>query len=119
MAMSAADSPGVWLMRDTRSPAAGTAGDTVLRALRACPPTDLVSLVVSASSSRVSASILDVLRTQASAAHCRIALAETRGVAVRWVDGIVSGTVEDVVSFLVASGPTLQRCHGRAELAAA
>jgi hypothetical protein len=102
-------------MRDTRS----SAEDSVLASLRACPPTQLVSLVLSASSSRGRPSILDVLRNQAGAAHCRIALAETRGVAVRWVDGIVSGTVEDVVSFLVASGPTLQRCHGRTELAAA
>jgi len=117
--MSAADSARVWLMRDTRTPAVGTAGDSVLRALRACPPTDLVSLVVSASSSRGRASVIEVLRAQAGAAHCRIALAETRGVAVRWIDGIVSGTVEDVLSFLVASGPTLARCHGRAVLAAA
>jgi hypothetical protein len=113
--MLAADSPGVWLLRDTRGPA----DDSVLAALRAFPPTQLVSLVLCASSSRGRASILDVLRAQAGAAHCRIALAETRGVAVRWVDGIVSGTVEDVLAFLTATSPVLTRCHGRAELAAA
>jgi hypothetical protein len=102
-------------MRDTRS----SAEDSVLASLRACPPTQLVSLVLSASSSRGRPSILDVLRNQAGAAHCRIALAETRGVAVRWVDGIVSGSVEDVVAFLTASAPVLSRCRGRAELAAA
>ena len=93
--------------------------DSVLASLRACPPTQLVSLVLSASSSRGRPSILDALRDQAGAAHCRIALAETRGVAVRWVDGIVSGSVEDVVAFLTATAPVLARCHGRAELAAA
>jgi len=102
-------------MRDSR----GSVADSVLASLRACPPTQLVSLVLSASSSRGRPSILDSLRNQAGAAHCRIALAETRGVAVRWVDGIVSGSVEDVVAFLTASDPVLARCHGRAELAAA
>lgn len=105
----------MWLIRDSRS----WVEDSVLASLRACPPTQLVSLVLSASSSRGRASILDALRDQAGAAHCRIALAETRGVAVRWVDGIVSGSVEDVVAFLTATAPVLARCHGRAELAAA
>ena len=105
----------MWLLRETRRPAE----DTVLAALRACPPTQLVSLVLSASSSRGRPSISELLRAQAGAAHCRIALAETRGVAVRWVDGIVSGSVEDVAAFLTACGPVLARCHGRAELAAA
>ena len=102
-------------MRDTRGPAE----DGVLAALRDCPPSQLVSLVLTASSSRGKPSILGLLRQEAGARHCHIALAETRGVVVRWVDGIVSGTVEDVMAFLVASGPLLQRCHGRAELAAA
>lgn len=102
-------------MRDTRGPAE----DGVLAALRDCPPSQLVSLVLTASSSRGKPSILDLLRHEAGARHCHIALAETRGVVVRWVDGIVSGTVEDVMAFLVASGPLLQRCHGRAELAGA
>lgn len=93
--------------------------DTVLAALRACPPSQLVSLVLSASSSRSRPSILEVLRAEAGARHCRISLAETRGVVVRWVDGIVTGTVEDVLEFLTASAPVLDRCHGRAELAAA
>ncbi len=105
----------MWLLRDTRHPGE----DTVLAALRACPPSQLVSLVLSASSSRGRPSILDVLRAEAGAQHCRIALAETRGVVVRWVDGIVSGSVEDVLAFLDASRPVLDRCHGRAELAAA
>ncbi len=105
----------MWLMRDTTPPAE----DTVLAVLRACPPTQLVSLVLSASSSRGRPSILELLRTEAGTQHCRIALAETRGVVVRWVDGIVTGSVEDVLAFLVASGPVLHRCHGRAELAAA
>jgi phosphoglycerate dehydrogenase-like enzyme len=104
----------MWLMRDP-----GPVEDTVLAALRACPSSQLVSLVLSASTSRGRPSILALLRAEAGAQHCRIALAETRGVVVRWVDGIVTGTVEDVLAFLVASGPVLDRCHGRAELAAA
>ena len=63
-------------------------------------------------------SVLDALREHAGAAHVRIALAETRGVAVRWVDGIVTGTVDDLVVFLTASEPVLSRCHARAQLAA-
>lgn len=105
----------MWLIRDSRRPAE----DSVLASLRACPPTQLVSLVLSASSSRGRPSISTVLRHQAGAAHCRIALAETRGVAVRWVDGIVTGTVEDLVDFLTATQALLDRCHGRTELAAA
>lgn len=105
----------MWLLRDTRP----AAEDTVLAALRACPQSQLVSLVLTASSSRSRPSILDLLRAHAGAQHCHIALAETRGVVVRWVDGIVSGTVADVVAFLEACEPVLQRCHGRAELAAA
>jgi len=104
----------MWLMRDPRP-----VEDTVLAVLRSCPPSQLVSLVLTASTSRGRPSILDLLRAEAGAQHCRIALAETRGVVVRWVDGIVTGTVEDVLAFLVASGPVLDRCHGRAELAAA
>lgn len=110
-----ADTSRVWLLRDSRR----TAGESVLAALRGIPPTQLVSLVLSASSSRGRPSVLDVLRIHARAAHCRISLAETRGISVRWVDGIVSGTVEDVVAFLAATAPLLARCHGRAELAAA
>ena len=105
-------------MRDTRNPAADPCGQA-LETLRALAPTQLVSLVLSASSSRGRPSILDALRTQAGVAHCRISLAETRGVAVRWVDGIVSGSVEDVVDFLTMSRPVLARCHGRTELTAA
>ena len=107
-------------MRDTRPPATDTCGvAVVLAVLRARDPRQVVSLVLSASSSRARASLCDALRTDALEAHCRIALAETRGVAVRWVDGIVSGTVEDVTAFLAASAPVLSRCHGRAELTAA
>ena len=90
----------------------------VLAALSACPPTQLVSVVLSASSSRSRRSVLDSQREHAGATHVRISLAETRGVAVRWVDGIISGTVDDVVAFLTASEPVLSRCHARAELAA-
>lgn len=103
----------MWLLRDTPP-----AEDSVLAALRACPPSQLVSLVLTASCSRGRPSILDPLREQAGAQHCRIALAETRGVVIRWVDGIVSGTVADVVAFLEASAPLLRSCHGRAELTA-
>ena len=107
----------MWLLRDTRRPAEDLQ-DQVLAALRACPPTQLVSLVLSASSSRGRGSVLDALREHAGAAHVRIALAETRGVAVRWVDGIVTGTVDDLVAFLTASEPVLSRCHARTQLAA-
>lgn len=102
-------------MRDAR----GGRQSRVLASLRAYPPTQLVSLFVSASSSRGRPSIVTSLRNHAAAANCRIALAETRGVTVRWVDGIVSGSVEDLLAFLGSAGPVLERCHGRAELAAA
>ena len=110
--MCAADSAGVWLLRDT-SP---TASDALLLALRGCPERALVSVVLSARTARGREPIGDALRMHASATHCRLALAETRGVAVRWLDGIVSGTVEDVAEFLAAAAPVLDRARGHAEL---
>ena len=86
--------------------------------LRDTPPHRVVSVVLRASNSRGRASILGTLRSTASATHCRIALAETRGVAVRWVDGIVSGTAADLAAFLTVTAPVLARARGHAELAA-
>ena len=110
-----ADTSRVWLLRDSRR----TAEDTVLAALRRVPPTQLVSLVLSASSSRGRPSVLDLLRIHARTTHCRIALAETRGIAVRWVDGIVSGTAEQLAAFVTTVSPVLDRSHGSASLATA
>lgn len=104
----------MWLLRDPRR----TAEDTVLAALRTCPPAQPVSLLLTATTSRSRPSILGALRAHAGAQHCRLAVAETRGVVVRWVDGIVTGTVEDVLAFLDTSAPLLDRCHGRLELPA-
>lgn len=105
----------MWLLRDPRRPA----GDTCLEALRACSAGQRVTLRVSTSTARTRRSIAELLQAHAYAAHCQVALAETRGLAVRWVDGIVSGTPEQLAEFLTTVTPVLQRSHGRAALAAA
>lgn len=103
-------------MRILRDAAPATA-DALLAALRACPAAQRVTLRVSTSTARTRPSIAELLQAHAFAAHCQIAVAETRGLAVRWVDGIVSGTAEQLHEFLATASPVLDRSHGQASLA--
>jgi hypothetical protein len=93
-------------------------GDQLLAALRACPPAQRVTIRLSTSTARTRPSIAELLQAHAFAAHCQIAVAETRGIAVRWVDGIVTGTAEQLLAFVATVTPVLDRSHGRASLAA-
>jgi hypothetical protein len=90
----------------------------LLDALRACPAAQRVTIRFSTSTPRTRPSIADQLRAHAFAAHCQIAVAETRGIAVRWVDGIAGGTAEQLAEFVHTVTPVLDRSHGRASLAA-
>lgn len=92
--------------------------DQVLAALQGCPATQTVTLRLSTSTPRTRHPVADLLRAHAYAAHCEIFVAETRGIAVRWVDGIVTGTAQQVADFLTTVTPVLQRSHGQATLAA-
>ncbi|MGH8894298.1 MAG: hypothetical protein ACRDWY_13500 [Actinomycetes bacterium] len=94
------------------------AGDQLLASLRAYPSTQWVTIRLSTSTSRTRPSIAELVQAHAFAAHCQVAVAETRGIAVRWVDGIVSGTAEQVAEFVCTVGPVLVRSHGQANLAA-
>jgi hypothetical protein len=110
----AADAAGMRLVRGT----ATASGDQLLAALRACPTTHRVTVRFSTSTARTRPSIAELLQAHAFAAHCQIAVAETRGIAVRWVDGIVSGTAEQLAEFVTTVAPVLHRSHGQASLAA-
>lgn len=101
-------------MRDPRR----TAEDTCLAALRSCPAGQRLTLRLSTSTPRTRPSIAELLQAHAFAAHCEISVAESRGIAVRWVDGIVSGTSEQLAAFLTTVTPVLRRSHGQAALAA-
>ncbi len=92
-------------------------GDRVLAVLQECPASQWVTLRLSTSTARTRPSIAELLQAHAFAAHCQIAVAETRGIAVRWVDGIVSGTAEQLNDFLATVAPVLDRSHGSATLA--
>lgn len=94
-------------------------GERLLAALRECPASQLVTVRLSTSTSRARPSIAELLQAHAFAAHCQIAVAETRGIAVRWVDGIVTGTAEQLTGFVATVSPVLDRSHGQASLAAA
>jgi hypothetical protein len=104
-------------VRLVRATSAAT-GDQLLAALHACPATQRVTIRISTSTARTRRSIAELLQAHAFAAHCQIAVAETRGIAVRWVDGIVSGTAEQLAAFVTTVNPVLDRSHGRASLAA-
>lgn len=73
---------------------------------------------MSTSTPRTRRSIAELLQAHAFAAHCQVAVAESRGIAVRWVDCIVSGTAEQLAEFVTTVAPVLDRCHGQASLAA-
>ena len=104
-------------MRLLREAPAAT-GERLLAALHECPATQRVTIRISTSTSRTRPSVAELLQAHAFAAHCQIAVAETRGIAVRWVDGIVSGTVEQLTAFVSTVAPVLDRSHGQASLAA-
>jgi hypothetical protein len=102
------------LVRET--PAA--IGQQLLAALQACPAGQRMSVRFSTSTVRSRPSIAELLQAHAFAAHCQIALAETRGIAVRWVDGIATGTAEQLAEFVATVAPVLDRSHGTASVAA-
>ena len=106
-------------MRALRSLATTSGGDLLLAALQTCPATQRVTVRVSTSTPRTRRSIAELLQAHAFAAHCQMAVAETRGIAVRWVDGIVSGTASELAEFLATVTPVLDRSHGSASLATA
>ena len=112
-------------MRLLRSATAATAdqlvagADQLVASIRACSAGQRVTLRVSTSTARTRRSIAELLQAHAYAAHCQVALAETRGIAVRWVDGIVTGTPDQLAEFLTTVRPVLARAHGQAALAAA
>ncbi len=105
-------------MRRPRTTTAET-GECLLAALRDCPSSQTVTIRLATSTPRTRPSIAELLQAHAFAAHCQIAVAETRGIAVRWVDGIVTGTAEQLELFVATVSPVLDRSHGRASLAAA
>ncbi|HTE72567.1 MAG TPA: hypothetical protein VK640_05120 [Actinomycetes bacterium] len=103
-------------MRAPRRPLTASGGDRLLAVLQSCPATQRVTVRLSTSTPRTRRSIAELLQAHAFAAHCQIAVAETRGIAVRWVDGIVSGTASELAEFLATVTPVLDRSHGRASL---
>ena len=112
--MTAADSQRVRLLRAVPA----VASDQLAAALRARPASQRVSLWVSTSTPRTRRSVAELLQAHAFAAHCQVAVAESRGIAVRWVDCIVTGTAEQLAEFVTTVTPVLNRCHGQASLAA-
>lgn len=114
-ATGGADSRRVRLVRET-PPATG---ERLLAALRECPAAQRVTIRLSTSTPRTRPSVAELLQAHAFAAHCQIAVAESRGLAVRWVDGIVTGTAEQLSAFVTTVTPVLDRCRGQASLAAA
>lgn len=94
-------------------------GERLLAALRDLPAAHRLTVRLSTSTARTRPSVAELLQAHAFAAHCQIAVAETRGLAVRWVDGIVSGTPEELGAFLATACPVLDRSRGRASLTAA
>jgi hypothetical protein len=87
--------------------------DSVLAFLRSHPPTDRVSVRVTASARRGLHEAADLLRTEASGHACHLALAETGHVAAHWIDAIVWGTAADLEAFLTSVAPALVRTGGR------
>ena len=98
-------------------PLSASGGDRLLSVLQSCPATQRVTVRLSTSTPRTRRSIAELLQAHAFAAHCQIAVAESRGIAVRWVDGIVSGTAEQLAAFVTTVSPVLDRSHGSASLA--
>ena len=81
--------------------------------LRTLPPTDRVSVRVTASARRGLHAAALLLRTEAAGHGCHVAVAETGHVAAHWIDAIVWGTAADLEQFLTAVAPALVRTGGR------
>lgn len=105
-------------MRDTRRLSELASADIALVTLRACPADQPATVRLQTSTPRTRRSIADLLAAHAYAAHCHVSVAETHGVAVRWVDGFVSGTAGQLTQFLTTVTPVLHRSHGQANLSA-
>jgi hypothetical protein len=85
----------------------------VFEFLRSHAPTDRVSVCVSTSGRRGLRPTAELLRQQAEATGCHVALAETGHIAAHWIDAIVWGTAADLESFLTSIAPALVRTGGR------
>lgn len=81
--------------------------------LRSHQPTDRVSVCVSTSGRRGLRPTAQLLREQASATSCHVALAETGHIASHWIDAIVWGTAVDVECFLMLISSALAGSAGR------
>jgi hypothetical protein len=87
--------------------------ERVLAFLQSHAPTDRVSVRVSTSARRGLHPTAQLLRGQAAATGCRVAMAETGHIAARWIDAIVWGTAADIELFLTAVSPAIVRTGGR------
>ena len=85
----------------------------VFEFLRSHAPTDRVSICVSTSGRRGLRPTADLLRQEALATGCHVALAETGHIAAHWIDAIVWGTAVDVEGFLMLISPALAGSAGR------
>jgi hypothetical protein len=104
----------MWLMRD----AAAVPRRDVLAALGERPGDEAATVFIETATPRTRRSVRELIEAHAYAAHCQVAVAESRGIAVRWTDGIVRGTPEQLTQFLTTVRPVLDRSHGSASLAA-
>ena len=104
----------MWLMRD----AVAVPRPDVVTALRQRPGDEAATVVIETVTARTRRSVRELIEAHAYAAHCQVALAESRGIAVRWTDGLVRGTPQQLTQFLTTVRPVLDRCHGSASLAA-
>jgi hypothetical protein len=89
----------------------------LLAALSAYQAEQRVTVRLSTATARTRRSIAELIQAHAFGAHCQVAVAESRGIAVRWVDGIVSGSVEQVSAFFATVTPVLDRSHGQVSFA--
>lgn len=101
-------------MTDVTTPTSRLAGEDGVRAfLRARPPTDRVSVRVTASAWRGLHAAAELLRGEAAGHGCHVALAETGRLTAHWIDAIVWGTAADLEAFLTSVAPALVRTGGR------
>jgi hypothetical protein len=87
--------------------------DSLLAFLHSHESTDRVSVRISTSARRGLHATATLLRGEAAAAGCRVALAETGHIAAHWIDAIVWGTAADIERFLAAVSPVIVRTGGR------
>jgi hypothetical protein len=87
--------------------------ERVLAFLRSHEPTDRVSVSISTGARRGLRPTAELLRLQAAAAGCKVAIAETGGIASHWIDAIVWGTAADLECFLNSVRPAMARAAGR------